>query len=115
MTPQESAERELRRTTWRLTAQIAGAITGTVLLIGVLMCLALSVGQRWNAESDLTAAMAASSVDNPPPAVWMFTLDGGVLRGTPNAPAGLPVRSDLGRVAAGGPVLVGERKIGEST
>jgi two-component system OmpR family sensor kinase len=114
LTPQENEERELRRTTWRLTVQIAGAITGTVLLVGVLMCLALTVGQRWNAESDLTAAMAGSSIQNPAPAVWMFALEGGVLRGTPNAPAGLPVRSDLGRVAAGGPVLVEERTIGGS-
>ncbi len=115
MTPQERDERELRRTTWRLTAQIAGAITGTLLLMGVLMCVALSVGQRWNTEGDLTAAMAGSSIENPPPCVWMFTLDAGVLQGTPNAPTGLPVRSDLGLVAAGGPVLVGERTIAGDT
>jgi two-component system, OmpR family, sensor kinase len=108
-------EGDVRRARWRLTAQIAGAITGTVLLIGVLMCFTVTTGQRWDAERDLTAATAGSSIESPPPCVWMFALEGGALRRTPNAPAGLPVRSDLERVAAGGPVLVAERTIGGNT
>ena len=58
MTSPERDEREVRRAKWRLTAQIAGAITGTVLLIGVLMCFTVTTGQRWDAERDLTAATA---------------------------------------------------------
>jgi two-component system, OmpR family, sensor kinase len=108
----QRGEREVRRARWRLTAQIAVAITGTVALIGVLMCSMVTVGQRWDAEHDLTAALAGSSIERPPPCVWMFALKGGTLRVTPNAPAGLPVRSDLDRVAAGGPVLVAEETIG---
>ena len=114
MTWPQRGEREVRRARWRLTAQIAGAITGTVLLIGVLMCLTVTTGQRWDAERGLTAATEGSSIETPPPCVWMFVLRGGVLRRSPDAPAGLPVRSDLARVAAGGPVLVAEQTIGGS-
>lgn len=62
MTWPEKPERKVRRARWRLTAQIAGAITGTVLLIGILMCFTVTTGQRWDAERDRTAAMTRSSV-----------------------------------------------------
>jgi two-component system, OmpR family, sensor kinase len=115
VTGREKEEREVRRARWSLTAQIAGGITGTVLLVGVLMCLSVSLGDRWDAERTLTAAIAGDSIENPPPCVWMFAMDGGTQRRTPDEPAGLPVRSDLARVAAGGPALVEEQTIGGNT
>ncbi|MBO0805514.1 MAG: hypothetical protein J2P25_20860, partial [Nocardiopsaceae bacterium] len=87
--------REFRRAKWRLTAVIAGAITGAILLVGVLMCLAVTADQHWQAQHDLEWAVARNSAESPPPCVWMATVRDGVTHRTPGAPAGLPVRSDL--------------------
>jgi signal transduction histidine kinase len=95
-----------------LTAQLAGAITGVVLIVGALMFLTTTGGQRADAERDLRFYVARSSIESPPPCVWMFAQDRGSLRRTPSAPADLPVRSSLRRVANGGGTLVERRRIG---
>lgn len=110
--PQESDGRSLARARWLLTVQLAGAITGVVLVVGALMFLTTTGGQRRDSERDLRFYVARSSIESPPPCVWMFAQDGGSLRRTPSAPAALPVRSSLLRVANGGGTVVERRRIG---
>ncbi|MFB9835549.1 sensor histidine kinase [Actinoallomurus acaciae] len=109
---QESDGRSLARARWLLTVQLAGAITGVVLIVGALMFLTTTGGQRRDSERDLRFYVARSSVESPPPCVWMFAWDGASLRRTPSAPADLPVRSSLLRVANGGGTVVERRRIG---
>ncbi|WP_345472421.1 HAMP domain-containing sensor histidine kinase [Actinoallomurus oryzae] len=110
--PEESDGRSLARARWLLTAQLAGAITGVVLVVGALMFLTTTGGQQRDAQRDLRFYVARSSIESPPPCVWMFAQDRGSLRGTPSAPADLPVRSSMRRVANGGATLVERRRIG---
>jgi two-component system OmpR family sensor kinase len=109
--PRESGSRSLARAKWLLTAQIAGAITGVVLIVGALMLVMTTTGQRRDAERDLRFYVARGSIESPPPCVWMFAQDGGSLRRTPSAPADLPIRSSLQRVASGDGALVERRRI----
>jgi two-component system, OmpR family, sensor kinase len=76
------------------------------------MILTTVAGQHRDARRDLGFYVARGSVESPPPCVWMFALDGGTLRRTPSAPAALPIRASLSRVASGGGALVEHRKVG---
>ncbi|MEU9025576.1 HAMP domain-containing sensor histidine kinase [Actinomadura sp. NPDC048394] len=87
--------RVLSRVGWVLTLQLAAAVTVVIALVGALVYLAMSAGQRSDAERDLRHVIAANAVENAPPCVWMFAVENGGTRRTPNAPAGLPVRADL--------------------
>ncbi|MDL4817549.1 sensor histidine kinase [Actinomadura opuntiae] len=87
--------RVLSRVGWTLTLQLAAAATVVIALVGALVYLAMSAGQRSDAERDLRHVIAANAVENAPPCVWMFAIEDGRTRRTPNAPDGLPVRADL--------------------
>ena len=110
--PREPDGRTLSRARWLLTAQLAGAITGVVLVVGALMFLTTTTGQRRDAERDLRYSVARGGIESAPPCVWMSAWQGGALRRTPGAPAGLPIRSSLRHVAAGGGPVVEHRRVG---
>jgi len=82
----------VRRT---LTLQLAGAVTLVVALVGTIVYLSMSAGQRRDSERELRGVIASGSVVNVPPCVFVFTAQGGTTHRTPNAPAALPVRADL--------------------
>jgi signal transduction histidine kinase len=94
---------------WRarrdLALQSAAAITLSLLIVGVLVLLVVTHGQRTALEASLrqTAATEEDVVD-PPAGTWIFEENAaGHLSGTEPAPAGFPDRSALARVRAGGP------------
>jgi two-component system OmpR family sensor kinase len=82
----------VRRT---LTLQLAGAVTVVVALVGTIIYLSMSAGQRRDSERELQAVIASRAVENAPPCLFVFAIEGGAVHRTPNAPAALPVRADL--------------------
>ncbi|MEV0621144.1 HAMP domain-containing sensor histidine kinase [Nonomuraea sp. NPDC050404] len=95
--------RLLGRARRRITVQVAGAISVVLALVGVLVWCSMVHGQGTAAARDLASAAQRSPVDYPPPCVWLYELRAdGTLRGSPGAPAALPVRAALGLVAATG-------------
>ncbi|TYB63862.1 HAMP domain-containing histidine kinase [Nonomuraea sp. PA05] len=94
--------RLLVRARRRITVQVAGAISVVLALVGVLVWCAMGHSQGVAAERDLAAAAQRSPVAYPPPCVWLYELRAdGTVRASPGAPAALPVRVALARVAAG--------------
>ena len=85
-----------------LTAQLAGAVTLVVLIVGGLMLVTTITGQRADTERDLRYYIGHSRIASPPPCVWMFSRTGTTERRTPNAPSALPLRTALDRVARDG-------------
>ncbi|MDN3353664.1 HAMP domain-containing sensor histidine kinase [Actinomadura sp. DC4] len=82
----------VRRT---LTVQLATAVTVVVALVGTIVYLSVSTGQRRDSERELRGVIASGAVENAPPCVFVFAVEGGAIHRTPNAPAALPVRADL--------------------
>ncbi|GAA0352398.1 sensor histidine kinase [Actinoallomurus spadix] len=97
-----------------ITAQVAGAVTLVVALVGMLVYCVTIEGQESSARRDLALAVDRADIAHPPPCVWLFELRGNALTTSPGAPTALPVRSVLRRVAAdhrtrAGRVTVGGR------
>ncbi|MEW9554251.1 sensor histidine kinase [Nonomuraea sp. NPDC050783] len=94
--------RLLVRARRRLTVQVAAAVSAVLAAVGVLVLCFMTHGQDEAARRDLAAAARHSPVAYPPPCVWLFERAAGWELASPGAPAGLPVRAELDRVAAGG-------------
>ncbi|WP_163508353.1 sensor histidine kinase [Fodinicola acaciae] len=105
-------QRVLRRARWVLTAQLAGAVTIVVLLMGALSFGMMLAGQHSDAERDLRAYVVRGDIEHPPPCVWLFSEQGVVARRTPSAPVALPVRSAMDEVARTGVLQVRETTVG---
>ncbi|MFG1949035.1 sensor histidine kinase [Nonomuraea sp. NPDC048826] len=99
-------QRLLRGARRRLTAQVAGAISVLLGLLGTMVCGVMFAEQDRSALRELSAATQRGSVTHPPPCVWLFELSGHTLRGSPGAPWELPVGYALRAVAAGAPPRV---------
>lgn len=95
-----------------LTAQLAGAVTLVVLIVGGLMLVTTVTGQRADTERDLRYYIGHSHIASPPPCVWMFSRTGTTERRTPNAPSTLPLRTALDQVARDGRARFTDATIG---
>jgi signal transduction histidine kinase len=94
--------RLLVRARRRLTAQVAGAFSIVLALMGVVVYCATVNSQDNAARINLTLAAQESSVAQPPPCLWLFEQRGAVLERSPGAPAALPSRAALRQVAEDG-------------
>ncbi|MGN9842796.1 sensor histidine kinase [Nonomuraea sp. H19] len=103
-------QRLLVRARRRLTAQVAGAISVVLALVGVLILCFMVHEQDASARRELSAAGRAL-VAHPPPCVWLFELRGGTVQSSPGAPVSLPVRAELDRIARGGAPRVTEAEV----
>jgi signal transduction histidine kinase len=101
----------LRRARWLLTAQLAGAVTLVVLMVGGLSIGMMLAGQHRDAERNLQAYVLRGDVAHPPPCVWMFASQGAQLRRTPGAPVTLPLSTAMTEVGLSGQTQVEERRI----
>jgi signal transduction histidine kinase len=90
--PDQQLLSRVRRT---LTLQLAGAVTVVVALVGTILYLSMSAGQRRDSSRELREVIASRAVANAPPCVFVFAIAGGAVDRTPNAPVALPVRADL--------------------
>ena len=95
-----------------LTAQLAGAVTLVVLIVGGLMLVTTITGQRADTERDLRYYIGHGHIAGPPPCVWMFSRTGTTERRTPNAPAALPLRTAVDRVSRDGRARFTDATIG---
>ncbi|MCO5969829.1 sensor histidine kinase [Actinoallomurus soli] len=95
-----------------ITAEVAGAVTLVVALVGMLVYCVTIEGQESSARRDLAVAVERADTAHPPPCVWLFDLRGNALTTSPGAPADLPVRSVLRRVAADHRTRVGRVTVG---
>ncbi|KUL23487.1 sensor histidine kinase [Actinoplanes awajinensis] len=86
-----------------IALQTAGAITVSLLVLGVLALVVVIHSQNAAATTLLRqTAASADDVRDPPPDVWVFVQSAaGVLTATEDAPGGLPDRAALDRVRAG--------------
>ncbi|NRQ31173.1 HAMP domain-containing histidine kinase [Nonomuraea sp. NN258] len=110
--PPAPERRLLVRARRRLTVQVAAAISVVLALVGVMIyCMGVH-GQDAAARRDLATAADRAQVAQPPPCMWLFELWGGSVDASPAAPAGLPVRAELDRVAADGRTRVSEAELG---
>jgi two-component system OmpR family sensor kinase len=82
----------VRRT---LTVRLAAAVTVVVALVGTIVYLSMSTGQRRDSGRELRGVIASRAVENAPPCVFVVAIGGGAVHRTPNTPAALPVRADL--------------------
>ncbi|MGA5299313.1 sensor histidine kinase [Nucisporomicrobium flavum] len=94
----------LRRARRVIALQTAGAITVSLLVVGVLALIVVARSQNAAATALLRdTAAAADDVEDPPRGVWIFRQGaGGAVEATPGAPGGFPDRGALDRVRAGG-------------
>jgi len=99
--PHEPERHLLARARRRITAQVAGAISVMLLLVGWLAYCVIVSDQEASARRDLAVAAQRALLTRPPPCVWLFELRGGTVLSSPGAPTSLPVRAALHRVAAG--------------
>jgi two-component system, OmpR family, sensor kinase len=90
-----SEQRLLRRARTVITAQVAGAITLVLALVGMLIYCVMTDGEASSARQDLAAAVAHTDLAHPPPCMWLFELRGSAVASSPGAPSALPVRADL--------------------
>ncbi|TMR08756.1 HAMP domain-containing histidine kinase [Nonomuraea turkmeniaca] len=103
MDPGQDPERRLLgRARRRLTVQVAGAISVVLALVGFLVLCFMVHQQTTAARRELAAVVERAPVTQPPPCTWLYEQRGGVVRGSPGAPAVLPVRAELDRAAHGG-------------
>ncbi|MGW0805814.1 sensor histidine kinase [Nonomuraea sp. NPDC002799] len=109
--PPDPDRRLLIRARRRLTVQVAGAISVVLALVGVLVFCFMTHEQSASARRDLAGAAQRSPLAHPPPCMWLFELRGGSVQSSPGAPAALPVRSVLDRVAAEGRPRVEEVRV----
>ncbi|MFF5114271.1 sensor histidine kinase [Streptosporangium sp. NPDC000509] len=100
--PHEPERHLLARARRRITAQVAGAISVMLVLVGWLAYCVIVSDQEDSARRDLTVAAQRAPLSQPPPCVWLFELRDGAVLSSPGAPTVLPVRTALHRVAAGG-------------
>ncbi|GAA4044659.1 sensor histidine kinase [Nonomuraea soli] len=100
----------------RLTVQVAGAISAVLAIFGaVVFCVGLH-DQHSSSRRELASIAQRATLDNPPPCVWLFSWSSpGAARGSPGAPAALPLASALDQVAAGGRERVEEVTAGGRT
>ncbi|MCO6005192.1 HAMP domain-containing histidine kinase [Actinoallomurus purpureus] len=98
--PPDLERRLLIRARAVITAQVAAAVTVVVALVGTLVYCMTIKGQDTSARRDLAVAVARADIAHPPPCIWLFELRGATLTTSPGAPADLPVRTALRRVAA---------------
>ncbi|MEV4752011.1 HAMP domain-containing sensor histidine kinase [Streptosporangium sp. NPDC049248] len=99
--PHEPERYLLARARRRITAQVAGAISVMLVLVGGLVYCVIVSDQDVSARRDLAVAAQRALLSRPPPCVWLFELRGGTVLSSPGAPAVLPVRAALRQVAAG--------------
>ncbi len=94
----------LRRARRVIALQTAGAITVSLLVVGVLALIVVARSQNAAATALLRdTAAAADDVEDPPRGVWIFRQGaGGAVEATPGGPGGFPDRGALDRVRAGG-------------
>ncbi|MFF3443814.1 sensor histidine kinase [Streptosporangium sp. NPDC002721] len=110
--PSHEPERHLLvRARRRITAQVAGAISVMLALVGVMVYCVIAGDQDASARRDLAVAAQRALLSRPPPCVWLFELRGGTVTGSPGAPAALPVRAALHEAAAGREPRVGQVEI----
>ncbi|WP_433172749.1 sensor histidine kinase [Actinoallomurus sp. CA-150999] len=95
-----------------ITAQVAGAVTLVIALVGVLVYCVTIDGQVSSARRDLAVAVARADIAHPPPCIWLFELRGDALTASPGAPTDLPLRTDLRRVAADHRPRIGRFTVG---
>ncbi|MEN3537972.1 HAMP domain-containing sensor histidine kinase [Microbispora sp. ZYX-F-249] len=107
--------RLLIRTRRRITAQVAAVFTLAIALLGAMVYCVVVAEQDATARRDLAVAAMSAPMDHPPPCVWLFELRADTVRSSPGAPAGLPVRETLDRVAADGRTRVDVADIGGHT
>jgi two-component system, OmpR family, sensor kinase len=89
----------------RIMVQTAGAITLSLLVVGVLVFIVVAHAERAAAETLVRhTATTEDDVKDPPPATWIFEEDQrtGELTGTAAPPSGFPDRAELDRVRTGG-------------
>ncbi|SDM66333.1 sensor histidine kinase [Nonomuraea jiangxiensis] len=104
--------RLLLRARRRLTVQVAGAFSVVLALVGLLVYCAMVHAQGTAARRDLAAIAERAPIAHPPPCVWLFELrPGGAVASSPGAPATLPVRGRLDRVAAAGEPVVEQVRV----
>jgi two-component system OmpR family sensor kinase len=106
----------LRRARRTLAIQHTAALAVILLIVGAVVLVVVSHGQRTALASSLrqTAATEEDLVD-PPEDSWIFRLDAaGKLSATGDAPAGFPDRAAIHRVRAGGPAETGSREVGRT-
>lgn len=99
----EPEQRLLRRTRIALAVNLAAAISGVVVLVGGIAYLVTAQQQQSAADRYLRLAMhQGTTPDIQYSCLWLFTLRGGVVEGTAQAPPGLPLHGSMLAVAAGG-------------
>ncbi|MGJ6963809.1 sensor histidine kinase [Streptosporangium sp. G11] len=109
--PHEPERHLLVRARRRITAQVAGAISVMLALVGVMVYCVITGDQDASARRDLAVAAQHALLSRPPPCVWLFELRDGAVLSSPGAPAVLPVRAALHRAAAGREPRVGRIEI----
>lgn len=95
----------------RLTVQVAGAISVVLVLVGAIVYCFMAHEQGAGARRELSAAVRSAPVAHPPPCLWLYEQRGGAVQSSPGAPAALPVRAELDRVARGGEPQVTEAEV----
>jgi two-component system, OmpR family, sensor kinase len=110
----DSEQRLLGRARAALTAQVAGAVTVVLAVVGTLIYCVMTNGEYTSARQDLAMAVAHADLGHPPPCIWLFEQQGGTVTASPGAPSDLPVRADLRAVATDHRTRVGQTRIGAS-
>lgn len=111
----DPGRRPLIRARRRITAQVAGAFTLAIALLGAVVYRVVVDGQDVTARRDLAVAAQSAPVAHPPPCIWLFELRADAVWRSPGAPEGLPVRETLDRVAADGRTRVDVAEAGGHT
>lgn len=73
----------LARARRRVAAQVAGAISVMLALVGVMVYCVITSDQDASARRDLAVAAQRALLSQPPPCVWLFELRGGAVTGSP--------------------------------
>ena len=91
-----------------MALQTAAAITVSLIVVGVLALLVVTRGQNTAATASLRqVAASADDVVDAPTGMWIFERNAqGRTKATADAPRGLPDRTALDRVQAGGPTEI---------
>jgi two-component system OmpR family sensor kinase len=103
VTVADPERRLLRRTRLVLTAQLAGAITAVVLLVGGVAYTVTVSRQRAMIDQTLAYTVRHGDPGAHDPCLWLFVWRDGAIVGASGAPPGLPLRGAMSAVAGGGP------------
>jgi two-component system OmpR family sensor kinase len=99
-------ELTLRWATWRISRQIAAAVTVVVFGLVAVAFLVVLHSQHQADDQLLDRAIAeADDVTDPPAGVWLVIRHGAGRIATPGMPGGLPDLGAIDRVAAGGTAM----------